>query len=188
MSSKRMKAVCVVLAVFLICVLGLYIEEKISDSKNNDRQTEAVSGNGNLVAIDTVKYEDANVEDTNEGESEDQTTTEEEKVDYSEFLNSQEGRMLKTQSFQFAKAYLTGDEEYIKNCLIDQDKIQDTYQYTFNDLEYMEFRFYSYDEENKTAYVDYILGVDNDQGYDYLDISWKLVDGEWKVEWYGLEK
>ena len=186
--AKKMNAICIILAVLLIGISGLYIKEKISDSKDNDTQIEVNSGSDNVIATEANELGYTNIEDKVENENLTTVSVEQDKEDNSEFLNSNEGRTLKIKSFEFIKAYLVGDEEYIQNSLIEPDGKGDIYPFTFEHLGYMEFRFHSYDKDTQEAFVDYILAGDTSDSWDYLDITWKLVEGEWRVAWYGLEK
>ncbi|WP_455714493.1 hypothetical protein [Anaerosporobacter sp.] len=174
MKSKKMNVVCIMLAVLLIVVSGLYINEKLTDSKSEE-------------AVSTNVTNQENKEDSATESEEETTTTNQEKVDYSDFLNSEQGWAFKSKCFEFLKSYLAGDEAYIKSSLVKQEDIY-AYGHTFDQLQYMEFRFINYDEATKTANADYILEPESEDSFDYLDLTLQLIDGEWKVLSYGLEK
>lgn len=170
-----MNAVCIILVVLLIVVSGLYINEKATDTKNEE-----------VISTSSANQENKEVDITEEIEEE-TTKADQEKVDYSDFLYSEQGWAFKSKCFEFLKAYLSGDESYIKSSLVKQEDIY-TYGHTFDELQYMEFRFINYDEATKTANADYILEPKSEDSFDYLDLTLQLIDGEWKVLFYGLEK
>lgn len=109
-------------------------------------------------------------------------------LDNKEFLNSIEGMDYQFKSWHFAKAFFNGDLEYIKNHLMDSNKLEDyNYKNQFNKIQGLIFRFHEYDNKTKLAYGEYIVQVNKDDGLIYLEFRMILDNGEWKIISYSVD-
>lgn len=105
-----------------------------------------------------------------------------------EFMDTVEGRQYQAAAYRFAKAYLEGDESYIREHALNSEDI-----FTYGDkldvsqVECMIYRNELCEEDNTLIHGEYIIGPGKDQGFIYLVFSMRYVDGMWMVEEYELD-
>jgi len=105
-----------------------------------------------------------------------------------EFLESTEGMQYQILAYQFAKAFMNGDSEFIKQ-YADQSLEVDNYDYedAFSKVEYMIYRANAYDKSQNEIQGEYVILPQKDSSCIYLDFTMKLIAGEWLITEYYLD-
>lgn len=113
-------------------------------------------------------------------------TTYKELLSNDRFLKSSQGIAFQALCYKVAKAYYSGDMEYITKISFDNPyAVDDTSD--FSEIDTMIFRLLEYEEETKEAFADYMVQPNAGEAFEYLQIRMKQIEGEWKLISLGLD-
>lgn len=107
-----------------------------------------------------------------------------------EFLDSEQGHNLQVAAWKFTMAYFCGDVNTMKSYLVDaQNKSHDyNSENIFNNVEFLIFKISGKDIKKDKVIAEYEFGLKGDDTYQYMNLEFKKINGEWKIESFGLEK
>ena len=106
------------------------------------------------------------------------------------FLSGTEGQSFQIAAKKFTTAYLSGDINTVKSYLADPQNKQNSF-YTenrLNDVKSLVLKLGPEGIQEDSVSAEYEFMLNGDVGYTYLSLNMKKINGEWKVESYGLEK
>ncbi len=105
-----------------------------------------------------------------------------------DFLNHPDGVKFQAAAFRAAKAYLNGDLDELAGYLTDSYTVEHELD-LFKDIDYMVWKWSLHDmksEDNILASYQFVLKGEDSASYVTMELI--KLDGEWKVDFIGLEK
>jgi hypothetical protein len=182
---KKLLILCLsifVLSAFAGCSSNV---DTVSGTVNNVINTEGT----NLSNTD-VNAENTTATGTSSTESDNMAGRNDAYQSKQEFLDSADGHSFQIAAYKFAKAFFEKNEKVLRSYLADPDKNFEEYSldYDFQNVEFMILKLNADDIKEDSVSAQYEFKLDSEDSYTYLQLSIKKVDGQWKIEWYGLEK